>query len=213
MPNGLPPLIGVPIKPFGVAKQRLRPRLDAAARSVIGREIAAHTLRTAAATGADVVVVTADAGVASWAADLGFDSLDEGPHHGLDGAVAVLQAAARHNGHRARPWLALHADLPMLTRFDVAALLGGLSETAAVIAPSHDGGTSALGAAHRIETRYGVGSFHGHLRRLQWTSVTTVVARPGLAFDLDTVADLDRLLTAPGAQWIRDRLAAIDSQP
>ena len=43
-----PPLAGVPIKPFGIAKARLAPALDAGARSRLGRAIAAHTLRTVA---------------------------------------------------------------------------------------------------------------------------------------------------------------------
>jgi len=210
MPNGTTTLVGVPIKPFGVAKQRLRPRLDVAARSALGKEIAAHTLRTAAVSGAEVVVVTGDTAVAAWTADLGFGVLEEAPGGGLDGAIAALQQEARRNGDGARPWLALHADLPMLTDRDVAALLQGLSETSAVIAPSHDGGTSALGCPYRMRTRYGVGSYHHHLRRLQLASEVTVVNRPGLAFDLDTVADLDMLLAADGASWIKDQLEAID---
>jgi len=212
MPNDVHPLVGVLIKPFGVAKQRLSPRLDAAARSLLGKQIAAHTLRTVAEAGADVVVVTGDEGVASWAAGLGVGTLSEGPLGGLDAAVAALQDVALGSPRR-RPWLALHADLPMLIPEDVLALVAALSATSAVIAPSHDGGTSALGAARRMATRYGTASYHHHLRRLQLGPDGRVITRPGLAFDLDTVDDLDLMTGYRRAGWLRDRVAAIDSAP
>ena len=77
-----------------------------------------------------------------------------------------------------------------------------------VIAPSHDGGTSALGATGHLDFHYGVGSFHRHLRQAPRAAV---IVRPGLAFDLDTVDDLDAVLRHPRGNWIEMLLAAIDS--
>ncbi len=203
------PLVGVPIKPFGVAKQRLHPRLSRLQRSRLGRDIAAHTLRSIAAAGGAAVVVSGDSGVRGWAADIGFPSHDEGqPGSGLNGAAVALQLRALNEG---RPWLVVHADLPLLHPSDVDVLLAHLSGGNAVIAPSHDGGTSALGAAVRIEPRYGKASYHRHLRALSTMRMVTTVCRPGLAFDLDTVADLDMLLAGTRASWIRDHVEAIDS--
>lgn len=200
------PLVGIPIKPFGVAKQRLHPRLDASARSALGRAVAAHTV-TVALKLAPVAVVTPDVGVRRWARTLGAASISEGAGTGLDGAATSLMDEAATQG---RPWLLLHADLPLLQEDDLAALLRSVGSNGAVVSPSYDGGTCALGASQRLVTAYGAGSFHRHLRMLQ---AAAVVVRPGLAHDLDTVADLDRLRThrrLPGP--LTDLLGAIDSR-
>lgn len=180
-----PPIIGIPIKPFGIAKRRLEARLSPSQRSILGTQIAAHTI-DAARRLAPVVVVSADAGVQAFARRLGAESVAEATT-GLDGAAAALQA---HAHDRARPWLLLHADLPLLEPEDVAQLICAQLAHGAVIAPSHDGGTSALGASVPLRTVYGPGSFRRHLRLLD---SPRVVVRPGTAYDLDTVADLDRL--------------------
>ena len=211
MPSHPPPLVGVPIKPFGVAKQRLHPRLDRVARSRLGRAIAAHTLQTVAVAGGDAVVISGDSGVRSWAAEIGFSSEGEGPPGtGLDGAVTALQKRAMAER---RPWLVVHADLPLLYPADVGLVLEHLAEASAVIAPSHDGGTSALGAYGPVVPSYGTGSYQRHLRSLSQLPDVRTVCRPGLAFDLDTVADLDMLSAAERASWIRNELEAIDSLP
>ena len=201
------PIVGVPVKPFGVAKQRLHPRVGPGARSILGREIAARTAAAAAAAGAAVVIVTGDAGVRRWASGLGHEVVDESPRSGLDAAAAALVEHARS---RARPWVVLHADLPLITRRDVGALLDGLASGRAVIAPSRDGGSSAVGGREPIRFAYGPGSFHRHHRQLP---AAAVVVRPGLAWDLDTVSDLDLMLRLPGAAWLRELLAAIGSPP
>ncbi|NND02857.1 MAG: 2-phospho-L-lactate guanylyltransferase [Acidimicrobiia bacterium] len=194
------PLVGIPLKPFGVAKQRLDSRLTASQRSTLGKAVAAHTIAITAEAVCEVVVVTGDPGVAAWGARLGVDSIEEGiPGTGLNGAAASLRDSALQSG---RPWLVLHADLPSLSSADVAALLAALAR-GPVASPSYDGGTTALGASERAGFSYGPGSFHRHLRQLP---TATVVIRPGLAFDLDTVADLEA--AAKANAWVR---AALDS--
>ncbi len=200
-----PPIVGVPVKPFGVAKQRLHPAIDAPTRSVLGRTIAASTASVVAAAGGEVVIVTGDAGVRGWATNLGLGTVTEPKGAGLDGAAAALRD---HAVGRGRSWLVLHADLPLIGEADAAALLQPLGTGRPVVAPSHDGGTSAIGSRGLIEFRYGNGSYHRHLRQMP---AAAVVVRPGLAFDLDTVADLDGILRHPGGKWIRELLAAIDS--
>ena len=194
------PLVGIPIKPFGVAKQRLDSRLNASQRSALGKAVASHTLAAVVAAGGDAIVVTSDGAVSAWAAGLGVATLDEGSQgSGLNGAAAALRDAALAAG---RAWLVLHADLPSIDSTDVAYLLAAL-DSGPVISPSYDGGTTALGAAVAVDFAYGPASFHRHLRRLP---NGTVAVRPGLAFDLDTVADLEA--AAKANQWIR---AALDS--
>ena len=199
------PLVGIPVKPFGVAKQRLHLRLDRATRSVLGRRIAARTAAAVADAAAEVVIVTGDAGVRRWAAKLGLDTIAEPDAGGLNEASAALRDHAIANG---RTWLVLHADLPLISEGEMRAVLEPLHDGTAVVAPSHDGGTSALGGTGRLDFRYGVGSFHRHLRQVP---TAAVVVRPGLAFDLDTVDDLDAVLRHPRGKWIERLLTAIDS--
>ena len=189
-----PPLAGVPIKPFGIAKARLAPALDAGARSRLGRAIAAHTLRTVAASGATPAVVTPDAGVARWARRHGWSVIDEPPGGGLDGAALAVVAAAG-DAH----WAVVHADLPLLNERD---LIDAWHASAAgvVIAPAHDGGTSLVAGVGRFRFSYGPGSFHRHLRT---APAATVLVRSGLALDLDTVADLEVAVGRSEGAWLR----------
>jgi 2-phospho-L-lactate guanylyltransferase (CobY/MobA/RfbA family) len=166
--------------------------------------IAARTAAVVAAV-SDVIIITGDSGVHQWGMYNHLVVMREPDKAGLDGAAATLRDHAISVG---RPWLLLHADLPLISTDDVIALLTPLQAGRAVIAPSHDGGTSGLGASGRIEFRYGTGSYHRHLRQLP---TAAVVVRPGLGLDLDTVADLDGILRHRRGDWIRTILAAIDS--
>ncbi|NNC91794.1 MAG: 2-phospho-L-lactate guanylyltransferase [Acidimicrobiia bacterium] len=180
-------LITIPVKPFGVAKNRLRPALDAPRRSHLGKTIAARTAMEAQATGARVAIVTGDAGVADWAKDLDFDVVREAPEYGsgLNGAAASAVAAAGRNGSE---WLVLHADLPLISRVDIEAAISRHRPGCYVIAPSYDGGTGLLMGSGVFPFSYGPGSFHRHLRATN--GAADVVVRAGLALDLDTPRDL-----------------------
>lgn len=203
------PLLGIPVKPFGVAKQRLHPRLDGVGRSRLGREVAIRTARVASEAGAAVAFVTADGGVRRWATSYGFPTIDESQsdRSGLDGAAAAVRDSALAEE---RPWLVVPADLPLVAVDDVVALLEPLLRGQAVIAPSYDGGTSAFGGHELFEFSYGPGSYHRHLNQAPHASV---IVRPGLAHDLDTVADLDAIVNHRNGRWIGELMAAIDSHP
>ena len=195
-----PVLAAVAVKPFGVAKARLAGVLDARARARLGMAVAARTVAACAATGAVVAVVTDDDAVAAWGRRLGADVVPDSGS-GLDeAAAAVLRAAAV----RSLSWAVVHADLPLVTANDLAEVFGSLAASGIAIAPSHDGGTNVLaGTAADFSFGYGPGSFHRHLRR---AARARVVARPGTAFDLDTAADLDRVLCHPRGRWVAGHL-------
>jgi 2-phospho-L-lactate guanylyltransferase len=195
-------LVGVPIKPFGVAKARLAPALDARARSSLGREIAAHTLRTVEASGARAAVVTADPGVSRWARRHQWEVLTEAPGQGLDAAARAVTEAA----HGA-PWAIVHADLPLLTAADLAAAWDALV-AGSVLAPSHDGGTTLVAGRGAFPFSYGPGSFFRHLAA---APAATVVVRVGLALDLDTVTDLTGALRLPAGAWLRAHVPGGDT--
>ncbi len=187
--------MGVPIKPFGVAKARLSPVLNTRERRRLGQGIAARTVATVQATGAIPAVVTGDPGVMRWARRRGWRVVAEEPGGGLDGAGRALVRAAGQ-----APWAFLHADLPLLTVDDLTVAWEALA-AGAILAPSHDGGTSLIGGRRPTSFSFGPGSFQRHL-----ASVPTakVICRPGLALDLDTAEDLAVSRQLAGGRWLGD---------
>lgn len=188
-------LAAVPVKRFFVAKRRLSPILDDATRSRLGRDLASHTLATIAATGPEVVVLAADTAVARWAAGKGYASLLD-PGGGLDAAAAAL---AERAATESRPWLVVHADLPLLTPEDVTAAVRILEAGGAPLAPTDDGGTSLIGGWGDFAFGYGPSSFHRHLRRATRPSP---VVRLGLALDLDDPGDYAAAVHHPRGAWL-----------
>lgn len=95
----------------------------------------------------------------------------------------------------------LHGDLPNLRAADVETLLTALpagDEPAVAIAPDR-AGTGTNGLVLRppgvIRFRFGQGSFAAHVSEVERAGVPLVaVNKAGLAFDLDTPADLARWL-------------------
>ncbi|HEX9855952.1 MAG TPA: 2-phospho-L-lactate guanylyltransferase [Acidimicrobiia bacterium] len=198
------PVIGVPIKPFGVAKARLSGVVDAAARSRLGMAIAAHTVSELSAADVPVVVVTGDADVAAWAKSLGHEPIDEAAGDGT-GLNAAGSAVARHAARMSEPWLLVHADLPMLRAADIPAMLTAAADEG-VIAPSHDGGTNVIGGTGPgFRFQYGHGSFAKHLGLMPRAEV---LVTPELAYDLDTPDDLRLILSHPRGMWIADLVPA-----
>ena len=177
-------LIAIPVKPFGVAKGRLSPVLNAAERSRLGRAVAAHTVGTALQTGERVAVVTGDDGVTAWARRLGTEVIREAAGGGLNGAAAAAVAAAGGGD-----WLILHADLPGVAPADIEAARQLRRSADYVVAPSYDGGTSLIAGRESFPFAYGPGSFHRHLRAAGGRARALV--RTGLALDLDTPRDYE----------------------
>jgi 2-phospho-L-lactate/phosphoenolpyruvate guanylyltransferase len=95
----------------------------------------------------------------------------------------------------------LHGDLPNLRAADVENLIGALPSgdaPAVAIAPDR-AGTGTNGLVLRppgvIRFRFGTGSFAAHVSEVERAGVPLVaVNKAGLAFDLDTPADLARWL-------------------
>ncbi len=195
-------LVAIPIKPFGVAKARLEPVLDPGERSKLGRAVAAHTAEIAAEAGGEVFVVTSDHGVEHWAKQRGLGVIREDPRygHGLDGAAATAARYAEEVGMR---WAIVHADLPVATVEDLAAVLTVAAEQPTLV-PSHDGGTNVLASAPPgFRFSYGAASFHRHLRAVP---EAVVITNPRLALDLDTPADLQRALATSSGSWLNSVL-------
>ena len=185
----------IPIKPFGVAKQRLAPRLDAAARSRLGKAVAANTIAAIAAAQLEVAVITGDPAVAEFALAKGAQVIDD--HGGSLSEAAAQAAEAALEG-----WLIVLADLPLLVPEDVAALVSARPARGFAIAPAADGGTSAIAGSGRFAFSYGPGSFSRHLAAVA-RAPHAVVVRLGLAVDMDTPADLEGALRTRRGAWLR----------
>lgn len=190
------PIIAIlPVKSFHSGKGRLAHSIAPESRSALGRGLANRTLSTAEAAGLIPVVVTGDDRVSSWAASLGVPALAD-PGTGLSAAATVGVEWARATRS---PWLVLHSDLPLLTASDLAPMTDAISGGREAIAPSSDGGTSAIGAKRPIKFSYGVGSFGAHLGRMRDPVIVTSI---GLLHDLDTPADLESALRHPRGSWL-----------
>lgn len=195
----MPVTVVIPIKSFTSGKGRLAGVVDATTRSRLSRALADHVTGAVAVTGRIPLVVTGDAEVAQWAEVSGYTVLDD-PGDGLSAAARVGVTRAMD---RSEPWLVLHSDLPWLTADDVDAVARPLEGGGPVLAPSADGGTSAIGSLGPMTFRFGPSSFHHHLAALPEASI---VARPGLLLDVDDPADLRAATGSPRGAWLDEAL-------
>lgn len=169
--------------------------LSEEARSTLGRALAERTAGLAVEAGLIPVLVAGDAEVAEWALLQGFPSIVD-PGGGLDAAAS---AGAEWAGESASDWIIVHADLPLLTRSELEELDQALAGRKGVLAPSADGGTSALGAHGPMAFSYGPGSFQRHLAHCPQAAIVT---RTGLLHDIDTIADLESARSHPRGAWL-----------
>ncbi len=99
--------------------------------------------------------------------------------------------------HPDQPLLTIHGDLPLLSAADVEEFLRNAEFGEGAIAPDrHRSGTNAVAVTRPggFGFAFGVDSF-----KLHQTSAGAgfaVVERPGLAFDVDTLADFDAIYPA-----------------
>jgi 2-phospho-L-lactate guanylyltransferase len=190
------PIVAIlPVKPFRLGKERLTESMTPDARGALARAFAIHTADTSAAAGMIPLLVAGDDEVATWALIRGIPTVDD-PGGDLSAAAAVGVEWAEAAGCA---WLVLHCDLPLLQVGELGELTRAIEQFGSVIAPSADGGTSALGSPAPIEFAYGPGSFHRHLTRMR---DTVVIARTGLLHDVDSPADLVSARRHPRGKWL-----------
>lgn len=182
----------IPLKALATAKGRLATALSAPQRRHVVESMATHVIRTCLRCDAvdEVLVVAGDEEAAELARRLGAEAtiVDEG------GLAAALSAADQLLATRMAT-IVVVADLPLVTAEDLVAVVAAAGDEgpAVVIAPTHDGGTGALlrRPPTVIGTGYGLDSARRHQRRADRSGARTVVLqREGLAFDVDTPAQL-----------------------
>ncbi len=191
----VPVVAVVPLRDGRTGKTRLAGPFTAGERTAIVASLARHVVGTLLTTDAvaRVLVVTGDPAFAArtLAAHPRLEVLAQpADRRGLNAAVELGRARAVADG--AGRVLVMHADLPLLTPDDVAALLA--PDAHVVLAADRAGtGTNALvlGADVRGFTfRFGVGSAAAHGAEAAALGLeTAVVRRPGTTADLDTPED------------------------
>lgn len=179
----MPDVAIVPIRSFRLGKQRLSEALSDPDREQLGRRLASHVVTIVAAADVVPLIVSGDSDVTDWSSRNGFSCIPD-PGGGLDAAARA--GVDRANESKSR-WVVLHSDLPALQPSDVTRVFHALETAGSVIAPSSDGGTSALASRTPVEFRYGPASFHRHLPRLV---DPVVVVSTGLLLDVDSPDDL-----------------------
>lgn len=191
----------IPVKSFALGKGRLASALDPVGRARLGRLLAGHVSATVTSAGLLPLVVTEDPEVAAWAESAGLATHPD-PGRGLNQAAraGVEWALDSHD-----PWLVIHSDLPLLISTEIAALVGGLALGRPVIAPSADGGTSAIGWDREVGFSFGVGSFHHHLASLD---DPVIVSRRGLLLDVDSPRDLKAAAATKDGRWLLEFVGA-----
>jgi 2-phospho-L-lactate/phosphoenolpyruvate guanylyltransferase len=193
----------VPAKPFSEAKSRLSPSISADDRRAVARRLLERTVKVLLeVNGLDrILVVSRDSEALQLATDLGANALVE-QGDGLNGALTYAAEFATTAG--ATRILVLHSDLPMLTTEDVDALLLAAKTADVVIAHDrHQIGTNGLlMPPAAFAYAFGQASYSAHLELARLAGFTpAVVARPGLAFDVDYPGDLEELEVAGPETW------------
>lgn len=187
----------IPIRSFAAGKGRLAAVLSENQRFQLGTALAERTIGAVESAGVIPAVVTSAPDVADWAIISGLVVIPESSP-GLDQAAADGVEWARTMGLQ---WIVLHSDLPLVRADDLITLAELTAEARATIAPSLDGGTTAISSPDIVDFSYGPGSFHRHLNKL---GTPEVVSRVGLLHDLDSPDDLNSALSHPEGVWLKN---------
>ena len=208
----------LPAKPLTIAKSRLASHLSASERQALSLAMFADVLESlrGARTVDAIAVVSADARLLDLAKRNGAMPVAEGSPRGLNGAVELGTRYAVAAG--ATSVLVVLSDLPRTSPEEID-VLGDppASEPEVRLVRSHEGiGTNALlrTPPDVIATRFGGRSFADHSAAAADASVRcTAVDLPGLAFDIDTIDDLQRLMGDLRPTRTRHEAGRIGIQP
>jgi len=197
----------VPVKPLRRGKSRLAGTLSEDERTHLNQLLLEHTLQTLTNLKEieQILVVSRDPAALALAREHGARTVRETAgspqlNTALTRATVVAQVYAT------RGVLVVPADLPLMTREDVLALVErATNPPVVVIAPDRrEEGTNALliCPAGLIEYDFGPGSFRRHCERAQAAGARLeVVTLPSLGLDLDLPEDLDMVLEQEGLNF------------
>ncbi len=188
----------VPVKPLRRGKSRLSGVLSDDERAALNQELLERTLGTLSTLKEliQVMVISRDPSALAIARSYGAITVQEDGHPHLN--TALTRATVISQLYSSQGVLILPADLPLLERSDVIALMERAvnhQTPVVVIAPDrHGNGTNAMLTipAGVIEYDYGEGSFQRHCdRAIKMGAHLEVVELPSLGLDLDLPEDLE----------------------
>jgi 2-phospho-L-lactate guanylyltransferase len=194
------PSIVVPHRGLAAAKTRLSGVLDPEERLALAGRLLRHVLGAVAESKAGtLVVISPDPSLAEIVEGAGGRLIVQ---HGMGLNAGLEEARSTLAADGATVLVVLHGDLPELEPDDVRALLAAVPRRGVAIAPDARGaGTNGLAQRpiDAIPFRFGRGSFDAHRSEAARRSLqATIVRRPGISFDVDTPADLQRWLARGG---------------
>lgn len=197
----------VPVKPLRRGKSRLSGTLSEDERTHLNQLLLEHTLQTLKDLKEieQILVVSRDPAALSMAREHGARTVRE-----TSGSpklnTALTRATVVAQVYATRGVLVLPADLPLITREDILALVERVRKPpVVVIAPDRrEEGTNALliCPAGLIEYDFGPGSYKRHCERARIAGARLeVVNLPSLSLDLDLPEDLDMVLEQEGLKF------------
>lgn len=195
----------VPVKPLRRGKSRLSGTLSVDERTHLNQLLLEHTLKTLTDLKEieHILVVSRDPAALALAREHGARTVREAGTPKLN--TALKRATVVAQLYATRGVLVLPADLPLVTREDILALVDHAKKPpVVVIAPDRrEEGTNALliCPAGLIEYEFGPGSFRRHCERARQAGANLeVVNLPSLSLDLDLPEDLDMVLHMEGLE-------------
>lgn len=195
----------VPVKPLRRGKSRLSGTLSVDERTHLNQLLLEHTLKTLTDLKEieHILVVSRDPAALALAREHGARTVREAGSPKLN--TALKRATVVAQLYATRGVLVLPADLPLMTREDILALVERAKKPpVVVIAPDRRGeGTNALliSPAGLIEYDFGPDSFERHCERARQAGARLeVVNLPSLGLDLDLPEDLEMVLELEGLQ-------------
>ncbi|MFC2065404.1 2-phospho-L-lactate guanylyltransferase [Chloroflexota bacterium] len=185
----------IPVKPLRLGKSRLAGSISDIERIDLNKKLLSHTLKTLSGISEieQILVISRDSDVISIAREFGTKTVQENGSPQLNSALTRATIFAQL--HSIKGVLILPADLPLITRDDIEALLRrAVDPPVVVIAPDRrEEGTNALliSPAGIIDYDFGPESFKRHCDiAISAGARLEVVNLPSLAFDLDIPEDL-----------------------
>ncbi|MGI9520448.1 MAG: 2-phospho-L-lactate guanylyltransferase [Hyphomicrobiaceae bacterium] len=188
----------VPVKDTRRAKARLQAHLSRDERTRLALTMLEDVLEALGAQSlAPCVVVTPDASAARLAERYNMRVMDDAS----DGHTqAVMVAAHKLQGEGAGGFLTVPADIPLATGDEIKTIIEthqAASSPAFTIVPSHDAmGSNAIACSpvDAVPIRFGDDSFRPHVAQSRRAGISPGIVRlPGIAEDIDTPADLERV--------------------
>jgi 2-phospho-L-lactate guanylyltransferase len=186
----------LPVKNFGVAKQRLRDGLDPRTREALVQAMFTDVLDSLLLAPLDgIVVVTASPTARAIASERGVAVVADQEQGHNTAAELGIQAAVQAGSERV---LLVPGDCPVLDPRELADLLSRPAQPpcVTVVPDRHGTGTNALLLAPPdvLEPSFGPGSAQRHLKLARNRGARAELAElPSLALDIDTPDDIESL--------------------